>query len=162
MEPHIADTIADIDRQIIALTNIKDQLRDLFGCRPEPVATHPIERQRTQETPSARKPKAKAPRRSEASEHNAACCLKLSQPFARQALAKATGLSNNGATSQIGRWVARGLVKRVGSNQYERTAKFPQKTSIKPAAAERVHVPGLDPDPKGSIEDQLARSLKTC
>ena len=93
---------------------------------------------------------------------DAACCLKLSQLFARQALAKATGLSNNGATSQIGRWLARGLVKRVGSNQYERTAKFPQKTSIKPAAAERVHVPGLDPDPKGSIEDQLARSLKTC
>ena len=160
MQTHIAQTIESISAKIDALTTCRNALILAFG---EPSST-PIRPIPPKPAPTARKSsivnrKSKAPRRSDAFEHNTSIAAKLRQPFTGIVLSKALGLTKNGGASQINRWLVAGLVKRVGFGQYERTAKFPNSQPSTPQPS-TVHVPGLDPEPKGTIQEQLEKALK--
>lgn len=162
MQQHIQQTINYCTSEIAKLNAVYMSLIAAFG---EPVSTpapsQPAKVGRVAPRAPAAKSK-KAPRRSDASEHNAAIAAKLPQPFTGVILAKALGLTKNGASSQIHRWQEAGLVKRVAFGQYERTAKFPAASITNRPAIVTAHIPipGLDPEPKGSIAEQLEKALK--
>jgi hypothetical protein len=171
MLQHVQQTIADLENKIVNLDLLVHHLKVHFADSiPPSIPGHgapispisPIPSKPTRRAPTA--PSKKTPRRSDAGARNAAICAGLPQPFTSISLAKALSLTKNGGSSQITRWMAIGLVKRVGFGQYERTAKFPGSPRRSPTEAGQLPhstpIPGLDPEPKGTIAEQLEKALK--
>jgi hypothetical protein len=171
MQQHIIDTIKEIDSRIAWLASLRMNLESLFATEINP-EVEPLAQLRSPQTSAARpsaKPNAKkkstAPiRAGDSTNRNMAACLKLEQPFTIKDLSAVTELTPNGANSCFTRWGKLGLVKRVSFGQYERTAKFPNQSSMPlPPRVKQVitvSIPGLDPEPKGTTSEQLEKALK--
>lgn len=166
MKAHVEATIRDLEEEITRTQEIILHLRRMDGVAV-PAVTAPVLVVKDPENGKTTAMKAYARRNGAPNKrrgrpagsrgtHDAlGACLRLEQPFTRIVLSEASGLTKNGAGSQITRWERAGFVKRVGFGLYERTAKFPATQ----AAETRVAVPGLD-QPVSTVAQQLEKALK--
>lgn len=175
MKPHIAACLEDIEERITDLTNIRDQIVNLFGGKPETgpqllLQNKAIQRkidrndERDAREIAKAKPKAAQPRKGvvsradalNAGKRMAASAATLPQPFGSREITKAAHVTSE----QAYRWAwcavnKHGWLRKLGKDQFERTAKFPGATEGK-----RVSIPGLDNDTKETLQAKLETALK--
>lgn len=119
--------------QKVALGKYK---RSVLWGGPKVGATRPIER--TLDNPASKRPDSKT-----TGSKYVAACLKLNEPFRAVHVAKATGLTDKAASTQLWRWEGKGLVTNVAPGEFKRTAKMGNSTPA-PLPDGRISVPGLD------------------
>ena len=171
MTKYINDTIAALDLKIGLLQQTRRTLESTFenwtieaepdnreAPAPAPVNGHPRPGMPARAARAARKHGGRGAGWKLLSAKREAAAAKLAEPFGTSDLAKAAGSDLKHAGGQICRWVRAGFLKTVGYGKYERTAKFPKAEAA--GAQARVAIPGLDPEPAKSIQEQLEKALK--